>query len=34
MSSIEHLRDNQLAANGRLPDAAFRKRIEELWSKV
>jgi len=33
-TKIEHLQDNQLAGRGRLPDAALRKRIEDLWSKV
>lgn len=33
-TKLEHLRDNQLAGRGRLPDAALRRRIEELWSTV
>jgi len=33
-TKIEHLQDNQLAGRGRLPDAALRKRIEDLWAKV
>ena len=33
-TKLSHLRDNQLAARGRLPDAAMRKRIEEYWEKV
>lgn len=33
-TKITHLRDNQLAGRGRLPDAAGRKRIEELWATV
>jgi aryl-alcohol dehydrogenase-like predicted oxidoreductase len=33
-TKLEHLRDNQLAGRGRLPDAAFRKRIEDLWASV
>ena len=32
-TKLSHLRDNQLAARGRLPDAAMRKRIEEYWEK-
>lgn len=31
---LAHLRDNQLAGRGRLPDAAGRKRIEELWATI
>lgn len=33
-TKITHLKDNQLAGRGRLPDAAGRKRIEELWASV
>jgi aryl-alcohol dehydrogenase-like predicted oxidoreductase len=33
-TKIAHLEDNQLAGRGRLPDAAGRKRIEELWATV
>lgn len=33
-TKITHLQDNQLAGRGRLPDAAGRKRIEELWATV
>lgn len=33
-TKIAHLQDNQLAGRGRLPDAAGRKRIEELWATV
>lgn len=33
-TKLEHLRDNQQAGRGRLPDAALRKRIEEAWSSV
>lgn len=29
---MAHLRDNQQAGRGRLPDAAMRKRIEDLWA--
>ncbi|MEJ1963635.1 MAG: aldo/keto reductase [Gammaproteobacteria bacterium] len=31
---LAHLEDNQLAARGRLPDAAFRKKIEDYWASV
>jgi aryl-alcohol dehydrogenase-like predicted oxidoreductase len=33
-TKLAHLRDNQLAGRGRLPDAATRKRIEQLWETV
>ena len=33
-TQVEHLRENQLAGRGRLPDAALRKRIEDLWSSI
>jgi aryl-alcohol dehydrogenase-like predicted oxidoreductase len=33
-TKVAHLQDNQLAGRGRLPDAAGRKRIEELWASV
>lgn len=33
-TKIAHLKDNQLAGRGRLPDAAGRKKIEELWATV
>ena len=33
-TKLTHLRDNQLAARGRLPDAATRKKIEALWATV
>lgn len=33
-TKIAHLKDNQLAGRGRLPDAAGRKRIEEFWATV
>lgn len=33
-TKVSHLRDNQLAARGKLPDAAERKRIEQLWETV
>jgi aryl-alcohol dehydrogenase-like predicted oxidoreductase len=31
---LVHLEDNQLAGRGRLPDAAFRKKIEAYWATV
>lgn len=33
-TKIAHLKDNQLAGRGRLPDAAGRKRIEQLWATI
>lgn len=33
-TKLEHLHDNQRAARGRLPNAAERKKIEELWTTV
>jgi aryl-alcohol dehydrogenase-like predicted oxidoreductase len=33
-TKLAHLQDNQLAARGRLPDAAFRKKIEAYWATV
>lgn len=33
-TKITHLKDNQLAGRGRLPDAAGRKKIEELWASI
>jgi aryl-alcohol dehydrogenase-like predicted oxidoreductase len=33
-TKLEHLQDNQLAGRGRLPDAAFRKKIEQYWTTV
>ncbi|MET0534507.1 MAG: aldo/keto reductase [Steroidobacter sp.] len=33
-TKLAHLQDNQLAGRGRLPDAAGRKKIEELWATV
>jgi aryl-alcohol dehydrogenase-like predicted oxidoreductase len=33
-TKLSHLEDNQLAGRGRLPDAAFRKRIEQYWATV
>jgi aryl-alcohol dehydrogenase-like predicted oxidoreductase len=31
---LAHLRDNQLAGRGRLPDAAMRRRMEEFWATI
>jgi len=33
-TKLAHLQDNQRAGRGRLPTAAQRKKIEELWSTV
>lgn len=33
-TKLAHLRDNQLAGRGRLPDAAGRKKIEQFWATV
>lgn len=33
-TKLSHLQDNQRAGRGRLPDAALRKRMEELWATV
>jgi len=33
-TKLAHLHDNQRAGRGRLPDAAMRKKIEELWATV
>jgi aryl-alcohol dehydrogenase-like predicted oxidoreductase len=33
-TKLEHLEDNERAGRGRLPDAAFRKRIEAYWATV
>lgn len=33
-TKLAHLQDNQRAGRGRLPNAAQRKRIEELWATV
>lgn len=30
-TKVKHLDDNQLAARGRLPDAALRKKMEQIW---
>jgi aryl-alcohol dehydrogenase-like predicted oxidoreductase len=31
-TKVSHLEDNQRAGRGRLPDAAMRKKMEEVWS--
>jgi aryl-alcohol dehydrogenase-like predicted oxidoreductase len=33
-TSMEHLRDNQAAGRGRLPDAAMRRRMEQHWDSM
>jgi aryl-alcohol dehydrogenase-like predicted oxidoreductase len=33
-TKLAHLEDNQLAGRGRLPDAAFRKKIEQNWATI
>ncbi|HEY4213297.1 MAG TPA: aldo/keto reductase [Steroidobacteraceae bacterium] len=33
-TKLEHLKDNQLAGHGRLPDAAFREKIKAFWATV
>jgi aryl-alcohol dehydrogenase-like predicted oxidoreductase len=33
-TKLSHLKDNQRAGRGRLPDAAMRKKIEEFWATV
>ena len=33
-SKVQHLEDNQIAGRGRVPDAAFRQRIEQYWDKL
>jgi len=32
-SKLEHLEDNQAAGHGRLPDAATRRKMEQLWAE-
>jgi aryl-alcohol dehydrogenase-like predicted oxidoreductase len=32
-TKVEHVEDNQAAGHGRLPDAATRRKMEELWEK-
>jgi aryl-alcohol dehydrogenase-like predicted oxidoreductase len=31
-TKVSHLDDNQRAGRGRLPDAAMRKKMEEVWA--
>ena len=33
-TKLTHLEDNEAAGRGRLPDAAFRKKIEAFWATV
>jgi aryl-alcohol dehydrogenase-like predicted oxidoreductase len=33
-TKLTHLQDNQIAGRGRLPDAAFRKKIEQHWATI
>jgi aryl-alcohol dehydrogenase-like predicted oxidoreductase len=33
-TKLSHLEDNEAAGRGRLPDAAFRKKIEAYWATV
>lgn len=33
-TNLEHLRDNQAAGRGRLPDASLRRRMEEYWDSL
>lgn len=33
-TKLSHLEDNQLASRGRLPDAAFRKKMEQYWATI
>jgi aryl-alcohol dehydrogenase-like predicted oxidoreductase len=33
-TKLAHLEDNQLAGRGRVPDAAFRKKIEQYWATI
>ncbi len=33
-TKLAHLEDNQLAGRGRLPDAAFRRKIEQYWATL
>jgi aryl-alcohol dehydrogenase-like predicted oxidoreductase len=30
-TKVAHLEENQRAGRGRLPDAAMRRRMEEIW---
>ncbi len=33
-SKVQHIEDNQMAGHGRVPDAAFRNRMEQYWDKL
>jgi aryl-alcohol dehydrogenase-like predicted oxidoreductase len=33
-TKVEHVVDDQLAGRGRLPDAAMRKKMEQLWDSI
>jgi diketogulonate reductase-like aldo/keto reductase len=33
-TNLDHLRDNQAAGRGRLPDAAMRRRMEAHWDSL
>jgi len=33
-TNLEHLRDNQAAGRGRLPDAPMRRRMEQYWDSL
>lgn len=33
-TKLSHLRDNQAGGRGRLPDAALRRRMEQLWADL
>jgi aryl-alcohol dehydrogenase-like predicted oxidoreductase len=33
-SKVQHLEDNQMAGRGRVPDAAFRKKMEQYWDRL
>ena len=33
-TNVEHLRDNQAAGRGRLPDASMRRRMEQYWDAL
>lgn len=33
-TNLDHLRDNQAAGRGRLPDAALRRRMEQYWDAL
>jgi diketogulonate reductase-like aldo/keto reductase len=33
-SKVQHIEDNQMAGHGRVPDTAFRNRMEQYWDKL